>query len=187
VHGAECFVTEILLLRINWNGTAVDQRIASRFYNLAVAPEPDYPFGRKGLALASAWRQLATAENAGMLLLDGDVVIDPEDYGAMRAAIHVAPDIVHVAPVRLWPTSTKRKDWVWGHWTKEASQELEDDAWWFTFSFTYLPLALIERAIKEGLRTWRYPTCDRRVCEEAQAMAMKVHVVPNCWPKHTNY
>jgi hypothetical protein len=174
-------------VRLDWDRTAFDQRIASRFYTLNVGPEPDYPFGRKGLVLASSWRTLALPEYTGMLILDGDVAIDPEDYGQMLAAIHVRPDIVHTAPAKLWPASTKRKDWVWGHWTAEASQEIEDQAWWFTFCFTYLPRVLIEAAIRAGLRSWRYPTCDRKVCETYQTSGLPVHIVKNCFPKHMNY
>ena len=55
---------DILAVRLNWDRTALDQRLASRFYNLPVSPEPDYPFGRKGHALASAWRQLSEPAQA---------------------------------------------------------------------------------------------------------------------------
>ena len=181
-------MAEVLAVRIDWNRTALDQRIASRFHTLHVDPEVDYPFGRKGLSLARAWRHLAQDDFSGMLILDGDVVIDPEDYAQMLTAIHYDPFAVVVAPVRIWPVSTKRKDWVWGHWTNEPGQEvIEDTAWWFTFCFTFLPRKLVEAAIRDGLSSWRYPICDRRVCETAQKIGMRIRIAPNCFPKHLNY
>ena len=178
----------ILCVRIDWDRTAIPLRIASRFYTLHVAPEPAYPFGRKGLAIARTWQQLAAPDCAGMLVLDGDVVIDPRDWDLMLAAAGKRPGIVHTAPVRLWPVSTHKDGWVWGHGRGQySSDDVRDGIDTFTFCFTYLPRALIERCIEAGLDEWQYPAVDRSVVREARAAGLTVNVVRDCQPKHINY
>ena len=180
-------MSEIVCVRINWDRTATETQMSRRFFTLHVGPEPEYPFGRKGLALASAWRQLSHKAQSGMLLLDGDVIIDPEDFRLMLRAIHDNDSIVHVAPVRIWPASTHKKDWTWAHWAREASQQVDDSPRWFSFCFTYLPRSLIDRALQDGLCDWTYPVVDARVSESARRMGLRVSVVRDCWPKHLNF
>lgn len=181
---------QILCVRLDWNHTAIPLRIASKFFRLEVNPEPQYPFGRKGLSLAGAWKQLAGPDIAGMLLLDGDVAIDPHDYDRMLKAIDTAPEVVHTAPVKLWPISTHLKNWVWGHGRNgRYSQDnpADDELDTFTFCYTYLPRKLIEACIDKGLSTWAYPGVDRNVCEVARSIGMPVRLVRDCRPKHLNY
>jgi hypothetical protein len=105
-------------MRVNWDRTAPPFHMpgAVRWFDLHVGPEPGYPFGRRGLAIARAWEQLGNRKDAGMLMMDGDVAIDPLDLAAMGDAIAQTPKMVLVGPVRLWPASTMRESWVWGHW-----------------------------------------------------------------------
>lgn len=180
-------MAEIVCVRMNWNGTAIPLPAARHFYDMHVGPVPDYPFGRKGLVISSAWRQLSARHHAGLLILDGDVAIDPADYGAMLAAVHEAPQLVHVAPVRIWPVSTKREAWTWAHWTEAPSQRLELRPRYFSFCFTYLPRMLLVQADRDGLKRWTYPGVDMRMSETAQRNGIGARVVTGCWPKHMNY
>lgn len=157
------------------------------FHDLLVGPEPAYPFGRKGLALLSGWKQLADPGTDGMLLLDGDVVIDPFDLDMMNGAIHELPGVVHTAPVRVWPVSTKFGDWTWGHWRDGPSQEIDLTPRWFSFCFTYLPRALITGCEKAGLAKWAYPRVDSAVSKNAQQLGIAVNVVTEATPKHLNF
>lgn len=177
----------LLCVRVDWDRTAPP--LPLRYHRLHVDPEPGHPFGRKGRQLAAAWRQLADPTFDGMLILDGDVMIDPADHQAMLDAIDARPGVVHTAPVRIWPASTKRPGWVWSHWAAAgASQIIDyDDVGWFSFCYTYLPAELITRCLRAGLARWRYPGVDMQVSEQARAAGIPVNIVPECWPKHLHW
>lgn len=176
----------LVCVRVIWDHQAPPLRLA--FHALHIGPEPGHPFGRRGLALSAAWRQLSTPEAVGMVTLDGDVIVDPADVSAMFAAIVTEPDAVWTAPVRLWPISTHRPDWVWGHGRgTEPSQDEHPEPDWFSFGFTYLPRALIASCQRAGLDAWTYPGVDRRVSARARALSIPVRVAKDCVPKHINY
>lgn len=177
----------IILVKVDWDRTSLSQPADRNFYTLHVDPTITHPFGQKGLALANTWKQLAGPNADGMLILDGDVAIDPSDHLEMLKAIHSNWEIVHTAPAKLWPVSTKKQGWTWGHWVTEPSQTIEDNPLWFSFNYTYLPKALIEGAIKAGLKTWTYPAVDKTMSETARKLGIKVNVVHDCHPKHMNY
>jgi hypothetical protein len=179
-------MADIVTIRMDWDRTAIPLRLP-QFRVVAFGPEPGFPFGRKGAALAGAWRQLATPAAAGMLILDGDVAIDPADVRAMFTAIDPAPDIVHVAPARLWPISTGQPGWVWGHGRGRYTQDDHDDPDVWTFCFTYLPRQLIEACVKTGLETWAYPSVDRRVHQLAAELGVPARTVRGAAPKHLHY
>lgn len=174
-------------MRVNWDRTARPFPHLRHFYDMHVGPEPGAPFGRKGLVLSHAWRQLAGPKMSGMLILDGDVAIDPGDYSAMLQSVHEAPHLIHVAPVKIWPVSTKRAGWIWAHWRDEPGQRLELAPRWFSFGFTYIPRELIVQADRIGLRKWAYPGVDKQMSEVAQCYGIHARVVTGCWPKHMNY
>jgi hypothetical protein len=180
-------VPEILCVRVNWDRTARPFPYLRHFYDCHIGPEPGAPFGRKGFVLSNAWRQLASRQAAGMLILDGDVMVDPGDYSAMLRSVHEAPHIVHVAPVKIWPVSTKRESWIWAHWRTEPGMALELAPRWFSFGFTYLPRMLLVQADRAGFRRWAYPGVDMRMSETAQRCGIHARVVTGCWPKHMNY
>jgi hypothetical protein len=179
-------VPDIVCIRVCWDRTEVPF-YADGFHVVRVSPETAWPLGRRGAALAGAWRQLATPQAAGMLTLDGDVVIDPADYEAMFSALAADPAAVHVAPLRLWPVSTHADSWVWGHGRGVFSQEDTDDPDLFTFGFTYLPRALIGACIKAGMTRWTYPNVDRKVCDQARTLGIPARVVRGASPKHLHY
>jgi hypothetical protein len=181
-------VAVLLCVRVDWDRTALPLPASLRYHRLRVDPEPGYPFGRKGLQLAAAWRHLAEPHFDGMLVIDGDVMIDPADHAAMMAAIDARPALVHTAPVRIWPASTKRPGWVWSHWAEAASQDIDRrGVRWFSFCYTYLPRALLEACQAAGLEQWQYPGVDMKVSRQAAAAGIPVNVVPGCWPKHLHW
>jgi hypothetical protein len=160
-----------------------------RHFDLAVSPEPGYPYGRKGLALLGAWRQLQTSQCLGMLVQDGDVVVDPLDVSVMLETAARFPEVVWTAPVRLWPRSTQRESWVWGHWDRTAgpSQQSCPEPTFFSFGFTYIPRRVIDQAATMGLDTWTFPGVDRKMSLAAAAARVPVRVADGCQPKHLHY
>jgi hypothetical protein len=158
------------------------------FRDLHVLPGERSPFGSKGNALATMWETLGKSRGMdGMMILDGDTVIDPLDLDAMQAAITSEPKAVHVAPVRLWPAGTGLTGWVWGHGKDLFSQQDPRDPDRFGFSFTWLPAQLLDHCIQAGMRTWSYPHVDDRVSQEARRMVVPVRVVRGASPKHTHF
>lgn len=179
-------MAEIICVRMCWQGTAPPLP-APGFHNLTWYPEPDHPFGRRGLAMLRGWSQLSSPATAGMLCLDGDVAIDPHDRATMFAAIDARPAAVHVGPVRIWPASTKQPGWTWGHGRGQLTRENVPDPDIFGFSFTYLPRALLESCEQVGMRGWCYPRVDVKVRQRASAIGIKAYTVPGCFPKHLNF
>lgn len=183
-------MTEIVCVRSVWDHTGLPapRFPGVRLHELHYGPEPGWPFGRRGLALATAWQQLEQGA-AGMLVIDADVAFDPCDMKAMLEAVKLEPGAVHLAPIRLWPASTMRSSWVWGHHSGMPGQLLEvlEDPTAWTFSFTYLPRRLIEACDRAGWSRWTFPAVDTRVAGVAAAVDIPVRVVPDCWPKHCHF
>lgn len=182
-------MAEVICVRMNWDNSALSIRIPGAFYTLRVNPSSEYPFGEKGKVLAGAWKQLDPDHKMdGLLILDGDVAIEPIDLTNMLAAIHHHDKMVVVAPARIWPISTKRSQWAWAHWSAKASQVMErENIRWFSFNFTYLPRQVIEQALSDGLINWTYPSVDKRMSDSAFKAGVKVHVAENVYPKHLNF
>jgi len=179
-------MADIVCARFDWDRQSIKLPLA-RYHAIHIMPEPGYPCGRRGLAMMGAWSQLGEGCE-GMLCLDGDVAIDPVDHDAMFAAIDKEPGAVHVAPVKLWPTSTHLDGWVWGHGQNarfSAKDPSHPDC--FTFCFTYLPRCLLELCIKAGMDEWMYPGVDKKVSEVARGFSIPIRVVRNCQPKHVNF
>ena len=179
---------EVILLRVDWNHTAIPLgRLPGRWHTLHLGPEPGYPFGRKGAEILAAWRQIQMSkQEAGLVILDGDVAIDPVDYQAMMRSITMEPTAVHAAPVRLWPKSTQWKSWTWAHRNGEPSQDDVDNPTVFSFCFTYLPRALLTACHQEGMAKWTFPTCDSKTTDVAAKMRIPVRVVRGASPTHLN-
>lgn len=182
-------MAEVICVRVIWDRRAVQLgRLPGRWHDLHLGPEPGHPFGRKGLALSAAWAQLQMSRKEdGMLVMDGDVAADPADIAAMLAAAGGEPGAVHVAPVRLWPASTRRRGWTWAHHRGEPSQEPCEDPVWFSFCLTYLPRRLLRACEAAGLRRWAFPDCDARVAGCALKEGIPVRVVEGARPCHLNY
>jgi hypothetical protein len=159
-----------------------------KFHELSVYPEIEYPVGRKGLVLWSAWQQLGVKANAdGMLIVDGDVAIHPGHVIAMFNAINDKPDAVHTAPVKLWPGTSGYDSWVWAHWEHEPSQEIDRVAKYFSFCFTYLPKKLLDACYKGGIINWAYPNVDASVSDWARRSNIEGYSVPGIEPVHMHW
>jgi len=189
---------DILQMRVAWKGNFQGKTFPT-FTEYSIDPEPGWPVGRKGLMLACAWEQLSKPTSDGIIISDGDVILDPHDVGAMNWAAAHERDAVHTAPVKLWPRATSLPDWIWGH-RKElpegtsgqdamaAWQKDIDDPVTFTFNYTFLPRRLILAAIKSGLKEWIYPNVDMHMYETARDCGIPVRVVRNgCHPRHIHY
>jgi hypothetical protein len=159
-----------------------------------VDPEPEYPAGRKGLVLTNFWKQMSSETDQGLLVVDGDVVLDPEDFAAMHAACWEKPDEVHVAPVRLWPISTGLEAPIWGHGHDLYGVGFDEPITRFSLCCTYLPSALLWDCILsagpianlDNMHLWIYPDVDKSISKVA-AKGYKVNIVENCKPKHLNF
>lgn len=188
----------LVCVKIAWMGKSIAS-MENPFHLICVNPEPAHPKGRKGLVMASAWRQMSTDGDAGMLILDSDVAIEPTDMHTMVQ--HIGSDIhsVWTAPAKLWPRATHLPTWVWGH-RKEPQPSMShddtirlwqtdvDDPDWFTFCFTYIPRRLIEMSLDAGLKEWHYPYVDKNMHQLAKQKGVKVRVVRgDCHPKHINF
>jgi hypothetical protein len=182
---------EFVIVRVNWDRTALPFHMpgAVRWFDLHVGPEPGRPFGRRGLALQAAWEQLGNKGCCGMLVMDGDVQIDPLDLAAMGDAIAARPRTVLIGPVRLWPASTQRESWVWGHWRSPhgPTQEMTPNPNRWSFGFTYLPRRLLEAAARDGLADWSFPNVDVKMSDCATRHRVPARVVEGCHPKHMHY
>jgi hypothetical protein len=181
-----------LFLRVIWDAHKIRfplDIVGANIKELHVVPEPSHPFGRKGMAIAGAWKQLQEPDMSGILLLDGDVLIDPYDYIHMLAAIYQEPTAAHIAPVKLWPISKGDLDgWAWGHCrNNNFSQEMELNPDFFAFNFTYVPRKAIELAIARGLKSEQFPHVDQFVSRAARDAGIRMHVVEACQPKHLHY
>lgn len=173
----------VLCLRMLWKGKGVEPFPIQGFHQVDIIPSEEHPFGQRGLVLWSAWVQASDTSTTGMLLLDGDVVVDPEDIRHMFNAIAEQPDIVLTAPIKIWPKSTKRQHWVWGH---TLTQDIEGTPTRFTFGFTYIPRGLIESYCIE-MKTWKYPYADMEMSKAAFEVHTPIEVVLTCEPKHLNF
>lgn len=189
----------LICVKVIWEGAEPVPSMTSPFHDILIRREVEHPKGRKGLTMARAWEQMSAPLDAGMLILDSDVAIDPVDLNVMVAHIVTDRDAVWTARAKLWPVSTHLPSWVWGH-RKAAPEGASnediirqwqtdiDDPDWFTFNFTYLPRFLIESAIKRGMKKWHYPNVDRLMHELAKELDIRVRVVRgDCSPKHINF
>jgi hypothetical protein len=189
---------DLLMIRMTWKG-GLQGKTHPYLHQHDVVPEPGWPVGRKGRMLARLWQQLAKPTSDGMLINDGDCVIDSHDMIAMVWAAGNERDAVHTAPVRLWPSCTGLPDWVWAH-RHEVDSDIDldvimkdwqtdvDDPQLFSFNFTFIPRRLIEACIERGMEDWIFPHVDENMWMTARDEGIPVRVVRNgCHPRHMNY
>ena len=148
-------------------------------------PTDDHPLGRRGLVMLRTWEGLSNGNTLGMIVQDGDVLIDPHDYLMMLTCIHMEPAAVITAPAKLW-RKPDEEGWVWAHWKEKASQEIEPDPDFFCFNFTYLPRALLKAAAVANMRSWTFPSVDTQMARVARREKIPIRVA-DCQPKHMNF
>jgi len=181
---------KLFQVRMTWKGSSAPQFLNRHFYQVDVYPEPGYPMGRKGKVFADTWRQIPDnmkPKYDGMLVIEGDVLIDPHDYKQMLKSIESDVNAVWTAPVKVWPITSKFDDWFWCHWATMPSQTLDEYPLRFGYNFTYLPTKLIELAIDAGWENWDYWNDDSEMPIVAMKNQIKVKVPEDCYPKHLHY
>lgn len=178
-----------LWLQICWQGSRIREIVG--FHQVNIWPTNEYPFGRKGYTLAYCWEHMIEDHTKGMVILDGDVAVDPIDISFMQQSMVSDPNSIHIGPARIWPKSTNFSQWVWAHrkfgTVFKDWQTYRTDVDTASFCFTYLPRTLIEKCIDQGLATWAYPNVDFNVFRVAREESIAFKVVDGCIPKHMNY
>lgn len=116
---------------------------------------------------------------------------DPGDLDAIRTAARTDPHAVHVAVHKLWPASTMRDDWVWGHGimdgiTPVLSQKLQADAEWFALGLTYTPGGLLDLA-SPHMPAWVFGQVDSGLSAVARQHHIHGYCVPGATPKHLHF
>jgi hypothetical protein len=180
---------DTLFVRFNWDHTAlpmVPSPWQVTFKDIHISPEPEYPCGRKGLMLARYWEQQKEGiDRIGIMILDGDVLADPEDIRALAESVASEPDAVHTAPVRLWYSG----QWFWSHQGEDMklTRECLMNPYYFSFCLTFIPTEVMNAAIKAGLDTWYYPYVDKNMSEIAAKIGAPVRVALKSYPKHMHW
>ena len=185
-----------IYLMISWKGESIYTGFSggtpTPFRKINIYPTNEYPLGRKGYTLTECWRKMKEVHTSGMLILDSDVAIDPNDFQAMYNNMRRDSGAIHVGPSVIWPKSTGYSTPVWAHrkfgtpfdeWRKNRTGDIDTAS----FCFTYLPAKLIEACISGGMASWEFPSVDMQVFTTARRIGTHFKVVPNCNPKHLNY
>jgi hypothetical protein len=105
----------------------------------------------------TSYEQVLTNLYESSVLVEWDIVIDPDIVRVFNFHIDSAPDTVHVAPYRLYPTSTKLEHTVWAHRAFKYGISYWIDAGevrcdLFSFGLVYIPYEIVQSAPKEALR-----------------------------------
>lgn len=141
--------------------------------------------------MAAAWLTWRLKGAPGVLWLDPDIVADPDDHMAMLERIDYWPDAVWVALHKLWPASTGRAEWCWGHGRCEAGRpELGQEAnvlpGWFAMGMTYTPASLLNHAAGD-LPCWEFGQIDMSLSTMARQLEIPIRVAHRARPKHLHY
>lgn len=179
----------IPLIQVEWAGHRIQSLRPDRV--LGVRPAVGRPKGYKGEAMADAWAACRPAGAAGILWMDPDIVADLGDLETMHECIAQIPEAVWVAPHKLWPASTGRQEWVWGHgpWAGTApgmTQDLERRPGWFAMGFTFTPAELLDLAWAD-LRVWEYGMIDMGLSRYAREAGIPIKVAYGACPRHVHF
>lgn len=173
----------------SWNGRRTESLPVDAV--AAIRPVNGWPRGRKGWWMASLWNAWRRPGVPGVVWLDPDVAADPDDLGALRRHALAHPDEVGVALHKLWPASTRRDTWVWGHGVMDGHMPvMSQDPWarpeWFAMGMIYLPGILLDKALPY-LPEWQFGHVDMSLARTARENGIGARVVYNCLPKHLHY
>jgi hypothetical protein len=141
--------------------------------------------------MAEYWQAARAPDIAGIIWQDPDIVADPDDLDAMRAAIGTDPTLVRVGVHKLWPASTMRESWVWGHGkmdgnTPVMSQRMTLTAQWFALGLTYTPARLLDLAAPH-MPAWVFGQVDSGLGAVARQHRIIGLAVPDARPKHLHF
>lgn len=180
---------DIPLAQFQWQ----DERISSVTPDciLRIIPEPGYERGRKARLIGNLWSGLQERPPPGLMLMDPDVVADPDDIAAMHAAACLDPTSVHTAAVKLWPASTGLRDWIWSHrggtvGFPVATQDEDTPIAYWTTCLVYLPARLLDAAAAV-IDQWQWLELDVKLPELGLQLGIPNRLVPAARPKHLHY
>lgn len=179
-----------LFVRFNWDHSALPYDISIAgvtFKDLHIQPSARYPVGQKGMALAHYWNTMQLHRTYhGILILDGDVAIDPGDLSAMLTAIEEAPLSVLTTPMRVWYDGRE----YWSHRGRDGELHngpIQGPIHYFSFGFTYIPRELMTKAVNEGLALQVYPYVDEWLSKYAVKWNFAIELITGCYPKHMHF
>lgn len=109
----------------------------------------------------------------------------------MLAAIGMRPDHIHASTHKLWPASTMRDEWVYGHgrWvnnTPVLGQKWEPVAEWFALGYTWTPRELLDLAAPH-MFAWVFGQVDSGLGAVARQHGIPSTAVRQCTPKHLHF
>lgn len=175
--------------QIEWNHWRIESVRPDAI--IRVTPETDAPRGRKAVRMAEYWRSARQNGAIGVLWQDPDIVIDPDDRRSMLAAIGMRPGSIHVATHKLWPASTMRDEWVYGHGVMRdgypvLGQKWESRAEWFALGYTWTPGELLDLALPH-MPAWVFGQVDSGLSATARQHGIPGYAVAQCRPKHLHF
>ena len=141
--------------------------------------------------MAAAWEDWRDRGAAGVIWMDPDIVADPDDLAAITARISYWPAAVWCSLHKLWPASTGRDTWVWGHgrWAEpvpEMTQQAMVMPGWFALGMTYTPAVLLDKVLAD-LPLWPFGAIDMGLSKMARELRVPIRVARECRPKHLHY
>lgn len=180
---------QIPLVQIEWMGWRISSLTPDHI--LRVIPEAGYPRGRKGKLLADIWAGVYGLGADGLVLMDPDVVADPDDWAALAGAASSDPTSVHTGVLKLWPASTGLTGWIWSHrggrlGYPENTQDERARIAYVSTGFVYLPGRLLDAA-SAWLPGAHFLDVDPGLSETALQAGIPMLAVPACRPKHVHF
>lgn len=141
--------------------------------------------------MAQTWLTCSRQGAPGVIWMDPDIAADPDDHNAMLEAISYRDDTVWVAAHKLWPASTGRQEWVWGHgrWDRTGpvmSQQFNVMPGWFAMGMTYTPSTLLHHVVQD-LMLWTFGAIDMSLSHAARQLGVPIRVARKARPKHLHY
>lgn len=138
--------------------------------------------------MARAWRDYRDLGAPGVIWMDCDIAADPYDLDSMRSDIQHDETRVYVAPHKLWPGSTHRDSWVWGHGPMRDDNPRMAQAYcakpeWFALGFTYTPARLLNIVLPD-LPAWRFGQIDMSLSRLARENSIEISIVYGVHVKH---
>lgn len=141
--------------------------------------------------MAAAWEEWRDRGATGVIWMDPDIVADPDDLAAMLTRVRYHADAVWISLHKLWPASTGRDTWVWGHgrWNGTMPAMSQDHTvmpGWFALGMTYTPALLLDKVVAD-LPCWVFGQIDMGLSKVAREIPVPMRVAERCRPKHLHY
>lgn len=141
--------------------------------------------------MARLWDEVRTSGQPGVLWLDPDVALDPDDQQAMHQAVTARPEAMHTAMVKLWPESTQLPDWIWSHrggtlGQPAATQETAPQVSYVALGCLWTPARLLDLTMPQ-VEGGQWADVDVALSETALQHGIPAYTVDGCRPKHLHF